>query len=188
MASIEEKAKTVLLDADGILFDFVDAMLREWMILTGQCVSPDTITHYDITSNLVGTEGEKRALWASNKRPGFCREIHPILPAIAGVRRLERVHDVYVVTAPCKGSLTWCGERVWALSRYFAIPEERVLFTQRKHLVRGDVFVDDSEEHCRRWRESNPDALTVLWRTPRITTWDGPATSSWEELARLINT
>ena len=39
---------------------------------------------------------------------------------------------------------------------------DRFIFTKYKHIVRGDIFVDDNIRNVRKWQEENPDGQAFL--------------------------
>lgn len=180
---------TLLLDCDGILADFVSAYLDIVRGVTGRSYSPHHVTQFSIETSLALSSDEAMVCnRAIGLAPGFARGIPVYEGAQDGLRRLQQIADVYVVTAPWNANPSWTHDREWWLKKHFDIPHSRVIHTSAKHLVRGDVFVDDKTSTCEAWREAHPDGLAVQWITPhnRRDAWDGIETSSWDYLVDLV--
>lgn len=164
----------VLLDVDGPLADFVSAYLEAFRSLTGLPATHEHVTRWDIAECLAAhcvREGElgwevgriSREVGKVVSAPGFASEmIRPHESAKEPVAKLE-VADVYAVTSPWHSSPTWMHERTAWLKRHFKIPRERVIHASTKHLVRGDVFVDDKASHVTAWAGANREGMGVLF-------------------------
>jgi 5'(3')-deoxyribonucleotidase len=179
----------VLLDCDGVLADFVSAMLRVVYEVTGEAYRPEQVTEFDFCRALgLGPTDAGNVMLAISGRRKFCARLVTYPGARDGVRRLREVADVYIVTSPWNSNETWTSEREWWLQHYFDIPHGRVIHASAKHLVRGDVFVDDKTSIVATWQRWNPDGLALRWNTPhnQRDPWDGRSTSSWDELIELV--
>lgn len=155
----------VLLDIDGVLCSFVEALVTEppssWDFLT---------------------EEHERVI----KKPGFVLSLKPYPQALRHVAALRLKHDVHFVTAPCDASLTWCHERRTWLEQHLRAFSDEVTFTHAKYLVQGDVFVDDNPEQVASWKAANR-GLALLWDQP----WNRHDTEltrclSWPHLHQLM--
>jgi 5'(3')-deoxyribonucleotidase len=179
----------VLLDCDGVLADFVSSYLEIVRSVTGKTFTPDDVTGFDIGVSLGLSRDEasrcKRALGESR---GFCESLAVYPEAQDGVARLQELAEVYVVTSPWNSCPTWTHEREAWLHEHFGIPHRRVIHTSAKHLVRGDVFVDDKTEAVQHWSDMHPDDHAVVWETPhnRQEPWNGTSTREWRYLQRLV--
>lgn len=179
----------VLLDVDGVLADFVGAMLRVVQEVTWREHTPDDVTGYDFAKSLGLTDREaEEVLYRISCRRKFCARMLPLDGAREGVARLRSVADIYVVTSPWNSNETWMSEREAWLKHYFDIHHSRVIHCSAKHLVRGDFLVDDKTETCRDWQAAHPNGVAVQWQTPRNRrdSWTGISTRSWDELCALV--
>ena len=136
----------ILLDVDGVAANFVDPMLKA-------CAPSKTaadVTSWDLTQCLTETEyGRARGLMCS---AGFWRE----LPVIHGAREsvaqmLESGAEVVFVTSPYWSCDTWLHERKRWLERKLGVSRPKVIAAHDKHLVRGDVFIDDKADNVLSW-------------------------------------
>jgi 5'(3')-deoxyribonucleotidase len=161
--------QVVLLDCDGVLFDFVRACLDWIEQRTGVLYDTSVIRTWDPFDSLpdrVNVSELKPEFEQYMSGPGACSSILPYPEALEGVRELVEIADVYAVTAPWWSSETWVYERTQALRKHFKLHRDRVIHTNAKHLVRGDFFVDDKVSHVLRWRGSHLDehaGIPFLW-------------------------
>lgn len=91
-------------------------------------------------------------------------DISPVKQAQALIRRLVENHNVYVVTANILGiqgdtlpSFFWegCNARATQYMLQFLwdfypeIPKENIIITPQKHIVKGDILIDDNPAFLR---------------------------------------
>jgi len=181
----------VLLDCDGIMADFVGACVRE-LASVGVHVRAEDVDRYDMMSAWKLTHGARETLLAAWNRPGFCSSLAPYPGAREGVDALREIAEVYVVTTPMWSSLTWMRERTDWLESRMGIPKQRVVHTEAKHVIDGDLLVDDndrnlcawSEEALRRYRATYQG---ILWSRPwnDHARWDLRA-SCWDDVMAVL--
>ncbi len=187
--------KTVLLDVDGVICNFIGGVLELVRKHGGGARTPEEITRFDFAKELNLTPEVKKAVYGEiANTPYFWSDLNAFPGALAGVARLREVADVYIVTSPWNTCKTWLYEREAWLKSHFDISHDRVLAGSAKHLVAGDVLVDDKTDTLERWdAERGParysggkmvDAFAVQWKTPhnRLDGWEGHSTKSWEQL------
>lgn len=180
----------VLLDCDGILSDFVGSYLKLLEHHTGLVATPEQVTAFDIAASLdLSPEQSSRMKRAIGDAHGFARNLAVYPGAREGVAKLHRIAEVYIVTSPWNSNPTWTHDREWWLATHFGIPHSRVVHTSAKHLVRGDVLVDDKTSTLVEWSAEHTYGKAIQWTTPhnRADEWDGWATSSWADLCRMVD-
>lgn len=157
----------VLLDCDGVLCDLMTPTLR---VINEYDREPRglplytlaDLTHWEVYSALnvsASTRALCRDMWNS---PGFARGLLPYAGAVEAVRELKTFADVYVVTSANHESPTWMYDRVQWLQEHFRIGPHRVVFTDAKHLVEGDMFVDDKRDNVAEYNHG----AAFLWTQP----------------------
>lgn len=156
----------VLLDVDGVIANFVDAFLTVTNSLLGTAFVHDDVTDWDIGKSLHLTPSTEARVYGECAAEGFARLLKPYPDAIEGVRALTDVAEIYFVTSPLEGSPTWTHDREWWLNHYLGYPRSRVIHAKSKHLVSGDVFVDDNDKNVHAWAKCNPTDYAVLWPQP----------------------
>lgn len=181
--------RTVLLDVDGVLADFVGGYFRLLEEHTGIVARREQITQFDMGASLGLTPEQaskmKRAIGDAHQ---FARTLDVYPGAVDGVRRLQEIADVWIVTSPWNSNPTWTHDREWWLKKHFDIPHARVTHTSAKHMVRGDFLVDDKTDTLVKWREANPMANAVLWAGTwnEHDAWAGVRTDDWARLVSLV--
>ncbi len=154
----------VLLDCDGVKADFLRCALRVANEISGKNIKPEDIKNWDMF-DAIGKEHQKACYDEFNK-PGFCAGLHPYEGAVEGVRRLQEVASVFVVTSPMYSAPHWMWERTQWLFQHFGIKSKNVIHCSQKWLIQGDVFVDDKLEHVLEWVAHNEDGCGVIWDQP----------------------
>lgn len=178
----------ILLDVDGVLADFVTAFLAVVRFQLGRDHVPEDVTQFNLASSLGLSKLEFDQCAEIVSASGFCRTLSVYPGATDGVAALHRIADVYIVTSPWNSNRTWTYDREQWLAEHFGIPHSRVVHTSAKHLVRGDVLVDDKTETLHTWQAEHPTGRAIQWTTPhnRADAWEGWATSSWVDLCRMV--
>jgi 5'(3')-deoxyribonucleotidase len=181
----------VLLDCDGVLADFVGGYLGLLEDQLGIKATPEQITHFDIGASLgLSKEHSAKMKRAVGSCDGFARCLAVCPGAVFGVRAIEEVADVYIVTSPFGSNPTWAHDREHWLHANFGIKSNRVVHTSAKYLVRGDFLVDDKTDALPKWMDNNPDRRghAVQWETPhnRLDGWLGVSTNNWAELLERV--
>lgn len=182
---------TVLLDVDGVVANFVDETLRKLKIHFSVVADHDA-SDWPVWS--MADYSGFRQLCFSNERPEpkvisamlsavwtqptFAAGISPYEGALDGVKSLMEIADVYFVTSPIWTSETWTYDRALWLRTYFDIDNSHIIFTSSKHLVRGDIFIDDKPETVEKWKQHNQGLAAV---------WDQPYNRDRQDLQRFVS-
>lgn len=181
----------VLVDIDGVCADFVSPVLRVVERVRG--LAPGALEHVHVTTwdmwdCLRCTPEEMARVNAAIDARGFCASLEPLPGAADGVRRLREFCDVYVVTSPWS-SETWSYERARWCGDHLGVPRGSIVSTSAKHLVRGDVLVDDKTSTLEEWRRAWPGAGPLLFRQPwnARDRWYGAAAASWDEVLDFVD-
>lgn len=196
--------KTILLDCDGVLSDFTSGFLK-----VANKIAETNYTHKDVkTWDLTALPGLKEAakkVWKEVGAPGFAQTLDVYPGAIEGYKKLCELGDVYIVTSPLfmhkddpdrhpNHGATFCFDRAVWLETHFGVDPKKILFAYNKHIVEGDVLIDDKIENIRDWMEmhgSKRGTRAVLWAQLYNVDGDGNhpkvlRTDSWSEAAKFI--
>jgi len=158
------KRKRVLLDCDGVLADFCAASFALIEQHTGDRHLPEEVTQWDLFV-AVGKPHLKPLMKETAAKSGWCLGF-PIYPGAQDfVAKLQETCDVVIVTSPMTTPY-WAYERTIWLEQHFSIPKGRIVHTEGKQYVKGDVLIDDADENCFKWHKEFPEALTLLWDAP----------------------
>lgn len=180
----------ILLDCDGVIADFCTACFDLIERHTGDRHTHDQVTHWDLFK-VVGKGHLKPLMKEEQTKSGWCINFPMYEGAQEGVRRLEAIGDVIIVTSPMTAP-HWAYERTMWLDKHFGIPKARIVHAESKHFVKGDVLIDDADENCFKWRAEHPNALTLLWDAPYNRSVDLAGTKivrikDWDEACAAIH-
>jgi len=176
-----------LLDVDGVLADFHGGVLKLIKELFGYRLTIEDFKNWDYTSALE-SEQQKETLRKEITRPGFLASLEPYPGAEEAVAKLQRLGEVICVTSPNHAVPTWIPERYWWLEYLFKIPPKEVILTGKKHLIDGDIMVDDHPDNVHSWKCRHPRKKGLLWDRPYSKKANLPRVRSWDELIiRVIN-
>src|SRR3990167_2542237 len=176
--------KRVLVDCDGVLADFISRVCETIEFHGGGKFMPDQVTEFNFAKALqLGPFLASAVKKTISNEPGWWSSLRPFPEAVDGVARLQEIAEVYVITAPWNSCKTWLHDREAWLKKHFGIPHSHVLVGSAKHLVSGDLFVDDKTDALHAWN-ANQGGIAVQWQTPhnRLDALSGHSTRSWDEL------
>jgi len=185
------KRPTILLDCDGPMALFAEAYLDAYRKETGERRTVDEIDRWEISecpwfierARAMGfTHAMRLFVERRVTERDFCSLITPRTEAIEAVAELRQIADVYVVTSPWTSSPTWVYERTRWIERHFGIPPKNVIHTAAKHLVHGDLLLDDKPSHVESWGERWPDGFALLYGMPHNRDAEGLTRVDWDDV------
>jgi len=179
--------RRVLLDVDGVSADFVGATLDSLLRLGGPVMTAEDIVTWDIFGSV--PRSYEDALTAEWHKPGWCAGIPLYEGARDAVLELREVAEVVFVTTAMNDAPHWLWEREQWLRRNLNAGGRDLVFTAAKHLIVGDVFVDDKASNVAEWHRHHPHGTAVLWDQPynRQETLPGVLRlGSWAELLEVV--
>lgn len=142
----------VLFDCDGVLSDMATEMLKIASRLFGYNSDPTLLKEWDVCRALHLTKAEEDQLYGEMNAPGWAKQLQVIEGAKEAVEEVMEIADLYILTAPVWSSPTWGFDRYAWLHEQFGIGYKRVIITHAKHLVCGDVFLDDKPSNVHSWQ------------------------------------
>lgn len=171
-----------LVDVDGVLADFVGHVLVRMKEECGCTLKFEDIGEKHMYTQF--SEEERTIADRLISAPDFAYELPAIVTGMLGLTVLRKIgYHVVFVTAPWTKSPTWCYDRRRWLVDWFGAGERDVIFSNRKEIIAGDLFIDDYPRHVEAWKESNPNDMGFLLSQP----WNGEhAGWSWEEIIRHV--
>jgi len=151
-----------LMDVDEVLAEFCKAVVA---LVEKQGHEFHKPAGWDFFSDM---DPELRSrVFKEIEKPGFCLNLQVCDGAVEGVRRLRQLGcDIYAVTSPWDGSLTWHYERTLWLKEHFDIDGKKVVFAHDKSIVAGDFFLDDKPYNVVAWANLHLQSRAMLWDTP----------------------
>ncbi len=159
---MNEDKPRVLVDVDGVMADFNKAAIATANQLFGTAYEAKNVNEWSVARYMKLTKEQEDAFYFELHKPGWASSLEPYPGAKEGIRELREHADVHIVTSPVF-SATWCGDRWQWLKGHFEIPSRDVTHTHQKHLVSGEVIVDDKPSNVRRWATEHPEGAAFLW-------------------------
>jgi 5'(3')-deoxyribonucleotidase len=177
----------ILVDCDGVMAAFVNATLERVRLMTGKAFTPDQVTAWDVIECLGVPEATCKEIYTSMEQKWFCENIEPFPGAHEGVQELRNLGDVYCVTAPFRGDY-WMAEREKWLKKHFDFPRSKIVFCHDKHIIAGDVLIDDKTETCIKWQEANTQGTAILFERSynKRDDWGGFRVPNWDSLISVV--
>ncbi|MDX1637507.1 MAG: hypothetical protein R3281_06035, partial [Balneolaceae bacterium] len=80
--------------------------------------------------------------------PGFFNDLPPVEGAIEAYHKLAKRYDTYILsTAPWNNDTAWAAKNRWVRNHLPEVAKKRLILTHHKHLVAGDILIDDRNAH-----------------------------------------
>ncbi len=175
---------TILVDMDDVLEKLVCGWVAYLNGKYGICVKPEDVKDWDMTKAFPSLTREQ--VYDAVNDDSLWDYVGPMPGAVDGMRKLiEDGHDVYVVTASDYQTLRAKMDKV--LFRYFPfISWEHVIITKNKHLICGDVLVDDGPHNL-----ENGNFFRILYDAGHNRTFDESSIGAvrvhnWDEVYDTI--
>lgn len=178
----------ILIDLDGVVADFVQAWCDEanrYYLPSMIHLSPSDITEWMMHKNTNGymTREESESIWLEN---GFFLRLKPIDDAFNGILDLYKSGHEIVFVSFCKrgfeDKLSWLQKE----TQYYGIKYETI-FTHAKHMIDGDVFIDDYPENCKAWQTAHPTGTAICFAAPYNTHYEGLRIGNWKQVLNKIS-
>jgi len=162
--------KTILIDLDGVIVDFVTAAFEVFGVYAGHFDYP-TEAGFDVLAALnklrefdnAGKPISSNEFWNGTLAiESWWRSLNPYPGAIDFVNDLCNIGDVYLATSPtlapqcASGKMLWIQDRLPKLGRKFMIGSAKEL------MARPDsILVDDREANCQKFVVAGGQAVLV---------------------------
>lgn len=145
----------ILVDCDGVLSNFVEALSIALEPRMGRRFAPEEVTQWNIAAALgIPRDWVEAAMMG----PWFVRNMKPMVGAQEAMQQIHKAgHELVCVTTPGPG-WGWINERENWLHQHFREEiGDRIIHTKHKHMVKGDVFIDDKPENVDAWMNEHCD-------------------------------
>jgi 5'(3')-deoxyribonucleotidase len=167
----------ILCDVDGVLLDFIGALCTQ-LNARGFSRVPADVKHWDLRESF--TSEESRETLRIMGEPGFCHEIPWYEGAKDFLTALKVEHEAHILTAPFD-SPSWIPERKASLAPWFWADRIHFIPGKWKHIVSGDVLVEDHPGTAAEWVFHNPQGIALLIDRP----WNQPGCKEWVPDSRI---
>jgi len=178
---------TILCDVDSIIADLLAPWLAAYNDKHGRSVRVADVTKWKIHECV--PDGER--IYELLHTEGLYRTLLPLPGALEGLRLLHDAgHHVVLLTACANKNENAAGDKLaWIRKHLPWLSYRDVIIGFHKHLVRGDVLIDDSPENIREYRAAWPSAsiLTIDYaynRGPEIDALIDCRAESYQDTAK----
>jgi len=149
----------ILVDVDDVLADML-IVFEQHLSAMGVEIKPphERPGTFELESEYGITTAMKKAVFR-------CIDIStlPAFPdAIDFIYSVTRRHEVYFVTSYIEGIPLWKHHREKWLREHFQSLSTRVVHTKHKHLISGDVLIDDCLRNVFGWLQEHPTGTAFV--------------------------
>jgi 5'-nucleotidase len=157
------KKLTILCDVDAIVADLLGKWLQRHNTDHGDDVKVEHITNWDMATCLkTGTK-----CYQYLYEEGFFADLKPLPGAVEALEALHADgHFIVMATAHSYPGKSAAEKVHWIRETLPFIPKRNMMIGHQKHLLRGDVFIDDSPDNIHDYRVAWPDAQILTIEYP----------------------
>lgn len=153
----------VVCDLDGVVGKFVDAFLSAYRAEGGE-IPP----HFEVDCwGFPDLLPNQKAVIKAWRNPKIFLDQEPYPGAIKALKLLHDNFDLVIATsaAPPLGVHIPAKMR-WLSDKAPFVTSSQLVFTGRKSLIRGSVFIDDYHENCFQWKRANKSGQVYMIARP----------------------
>jgi 5'(3')-deoxyribonucleotidase len=160
----------LLIDMDGVVADFDKAVRDYAMYNWGLPLHAHEQKDEFITNHPDLSEKQVSEIWDFINKPGFSERLELMDGAVEGVDKLSELCDIFFLTAPLIVSHNAGDKIAWA-QKHFPDLARKTIITKHKHLVYGDIFIDDRLSNLDTWIRwqcdvCNNSAYAICYKHP----------------------
>lgn len=151
---LKDRRPILLLDQDDVLADYLSAVVSEYNKTFNTNYSKSDITDWKI-ADILGEE-----VYNILFDPTLFLNLEPIQGAITGIKELlsANLFDIYIVTAAHPAVIN--NKYIWISKNMPFFNKQNIIFTSQKHLVKGDILVDDGLHNIKEFNNGEPIIFT----------------------------
>ncbi len=155
------KKLTILIDMDSITCDLMEAWLGKYNEDYNDNVTIDDIKSWDTHKYVKKECGRRMYRYLTSD---LYTRLKPLPGAIDAITYLRKKHHVVWVTAAPSGSAD--AKVQWIKDHFPGAKKNDVCICDQKHLVKGDIFIDDSPSNIRNYKKAWPGAKAMTIAYP----------------------
>lgn len=174
--------KVILVDQDEVLAEFLGGLCKELNRVFKSNLKKEDFSQWDLEDVL-----EPKMLEYVYNNPDIFERLDVIKDAQKYLKLLSNDYDIYIVTAAYWNTVTF--KVNWIKKHFPFIPEENIIISRSKFMVRGDIIIDDNTktmEDCLRY---NQLIQPILMSAPHNLEYRNdfvPRCGDWEEIYEYI--
>lgn len=174
--------KIILCDADDTIENLCETWINRLNCIYGTKVNPDEVVDWDIS--LFFPELTKEQVYAPIYDKDFWRNILPIEGCYSVLCEINRIYDLYIVTAT---NYQTCDTKIERILNLFPFLQwSQFIIASRKQLVHGDYLIDDGTHNF-----AGGNYKGILFDRPHNRLFDEKAAGltrvhTWNEIGNIL--
>jgi len=156
------KTLDILCDMDGILCNLIKPWLACYNADYAEC-DEEELSIADITQHAMHKLTPiGRDIYKYINMPGWFEQLEPLEGGVEGLAQLRGDgHRIFILSSMGRSKEAVNGKMTWLERHAPFIDHKHLIFTPAKHMVRGDVFIDDSPDKLAAYKGAWPGATTM---------------------------
>jgi 5'(3')-deoxyribonucleotidase len=149
---------------DGILVDLLNPWIEEYNFRkpSTKHLKIENVHSWDIHKS---TYDQDLEIYDIIKQSKWFRNLLPLPGAIPAIEQLMLNNEVFIVSTPdgpesYKDKVEWLNQYMPSFDKY------HIVLTGSKHLVKGDVLIDDSPHNAEAYRKEWPESKILTIKYP----------------------
>jgi 5'(3')-deoxyribonucleotidase len=154
----------ILIDMDMIIVGLLQPWIEEYNLgrVPLQQLKMEDIYLWDIHKC---THDQDEEIYDIIGRPGWFRNLLPLKGALAAIEKLQLNNECFIVSTPSspdsyKDKIEWLGQHMPSFTK------KNIILTGAKHLINGDVLIDDSPANAEAYRKAWPKSKILTIKYP----------------------
>ena len=148
---------SILLDMDEVIEELVPTLLNKYNQIYGTHHEISEIQHWEVPK-------WDPELCTIIEHIDVILELPPKGDSIYYMEKwIEEGHEVYIITNTVDTRSQGLKQR-WIKKYIPYFDLSKIVFIKDKHIVRGDIFVDDCIRNVLKWKKENPEGCAFLMR------------------------
>lgn len=177
------KPKRVLVDVDQVLCDFCTPAIQYVRERFGVDLELSRLRHWDMFVTL--SEEQRCAFEEDFFGEGRCASLDLLPGVVEAIEALREHAEVVAVTSPPRHSRHWVHERTQWLVSNLGFDDNSIIHTRAKHMIVGNMLIDDSPTNVTKWQEHHPQGVGLMWALPNtehLTECEGFRVRTWDDV------
>lgn len=147
----------ILLDMDEVIEELVPTLINKYNQIHGTHHKISEIQHWEVPK-------WDPELWTVIEDTDVILELPPKGNSIYYIEKwIEEGHEVYIVTNTIDTRSQELKQR-WIKKHIPYFDLNKMIFIKDKHIIKGDIFVDDCIRNILKWEKENPEGCAFLMR------------------------
>lgn len=151
----------ILIDLDSTIADTLPHWIERINKIGGIAATVDDVVKWDIADCHPISQVDKKFIFRILQDRKWLLSMPPIPGAIEAVERLNKQHEIFVVTAR-HGSVSIPASQEWIKTHLpFLDHKLQVVYLYHKHILVGDVLIDDKGDNLKLFTDTHSKSIAM---------------------------